>query len=193
MDWVQHPWTEAAPWAHWSTVVAGASGELAGAAPGGWFQGKLFTMSGGKEREDLQDPHRRQMGAVRRLWSSDVEGRKRWCVELGGRAIRARMERADVRIGTVVWRRCSRAAFIGRGMTGGGRSRSNRRRLSGASMVKPFPVGEETGRGNRESGRGTEQQRRFVLPWERKGCCMGERSWRWRPVGLPEEEDGRAH
>jgi hypothetical protein len=173
--------------------VAGASGELTGAAPGGWFRGRLFTVSGGKEREDLRDPHRSQMGAVRRLWSSDVEGRRRWCVELGGRAIRAWMERVDARSRTVVWRRCSRAAFIGRGTTGGGRSRINRRRLGGASMAKPFRVGEEMGRGNRESGRGTEQRHRFVLPRERKGCCTGERS-RWRhPVGLPEEEDSRAH
>jgi hypothetical protein len=64
-----------------------------------------------------------------------------------------RMERADARIGTVMWRRCSRAAFIGWGMTEGGRSSSNRRRLGGASMAKPFRVGEEMGRGNRESGR----------------------------------------
>jgi hypothetical protein len=70
-------------------------------------------VSGGKEREDLRDPHRRQIGVVRRLWSSDVEGWRRRCVELGGRAIRARMERVDARTGTVVWRRCSRAAFIG--------------------------------------------------------------------------------
>jgi hypothetical protein len=74
-------------------------------------------------------------------------------VELGGRAIQAWMERVDARTGTVVWRRCSRAAFIGRGTTGGGRSRSNRRWLGGASMAKPFWVGEEMGRGNRESGR----------------------------------------
>jgi hypothetical protein len=96
------------------------------------------------------------------------------------------------RTGTVVWRRCSRVAFMGRGTTEGGRSRSNRRRLGGASMAKPFRVGEEMGRGNRESGRGTEQRRRFVLPWEKKGCYTGERSRRWRPVGLPEEEDSRA-
>jgi hypothetical protein len=74
-------------------------------------------------------------------------------VELGWRAIRVRMERADVRTGTVVWRRCSRVAFIGRGTIGGGRSKNNRRRLGGASMAEPFRVGEEMGRGNRESGR----------------------------------------
>jgi hypothetical protein len=74
-------------------------------------------------------------------------------VELGGRAIRVRMERADARTGTVVWRRCSRVAFIGRGTTGAGWSRSNRQRLGGASMAKLFLVGEEMGRGNRESGR----------------------------------------
>jgi hypothetical protein len=74
-------------------------------------------------------------------------------VELGGRAIRVRMERADARTGNVVWRKCSRAAFIGRGTTGGRRSRSNWQRLGGASMVKPFQVGEKMGRGNRESRR----------------------------------------
>jgi hypothetical protein len=74
-------------------------------------------------------------------------------VELGGRAIRVRMERADARTGTVVWRRCSRAAFIGWGTTGGGWSRNNQRRLGGASMAKPFRVGEKMGRGNRELGR----------------------------------------
>jgi hypothetical protein len=109
------------------------------------------------------------------LWSSDVEGRRRRCVELGGSAIRAWMERVDARTGTVVWRRCSRAAFIGRGTIGGGRSRSNRRRLSGTSMAKPFRLGEEIGRGNRESGRRTKQRRRFVLPRERKGCCTGDK------------------
>jgi hypothetical protein len=64
-----------------------------------------------------------------------------------------RMERVDARTGTVVWRRCSRAAFIGRGTTRGGQSRNNRRRLGGASMAKLFRVGEEMGRGNRELGR----------------------------------------
>jgi hypothetical protein len=64
-----------------------------------------------------------------------------------------RMERADARTGNVVWRQCSRAAFIGRGTTGGGRSRSNWQWLGGASMAKPFRVGEKMGRGNRESGR----------------------------------------
>jgi hypothetical protein len=96
-------------------------------------------------------------------------------MELGGSAIRARMERVDARTRTVVWRRCSRAAFIGRGTIGGGRSRSNRWRLGGTSLAKPFRVGEEIGRGNRESGRRTEQRCRFVLPWERKGCCTGDK------------------
>jgi hypothetical protein len=40
----------------------------------------------------------------------------RWAMtELDGRAIRARVERADARNGKVVWRRCSRVPFIGRG------------------------------------------------------------------------------
>jgi hypothetical protein len=40
----------------------------------------------------------------------------RWAmIELDGRAIRAWVERADARNGKVVWRRCSRVPFIGRG------------------------------------------------------------------------------
>jgi hypothetical protein len=76
-------------------------------------------------------------------------------MELGGRATRARVERIDARAGSVVWRRCSRAAFIGRGTTGGGRSRSNRRRLGGASMAKPFQVGRKWGGETGSRGRGT--------------------------------------
>jgi hypothetical protein len=64
-------------------------------------------------------------------------------VELGGRATRARVERIDARAGTVVRRWCSRMAFIGWGTTGGERSRSNRRRLGGTSMAKPFWVGRK--------------------------------------------------
>jgi hypothetical protein len=76
-------------------------------------------------------------------------------MELDGRATRARVERIDVRAGAVVWRRCSRVAFIGRGMTEGGRSRSNRRRLGGASMTKPFRVVRKWGGETGSRGRGT--------------------------------------
>jgi hypothetical protein len=76
-------------------------------------------------------------------------------VELGGRATRARVERIDARAGSVVWRRCSRTAFIGRGTTGGGRSRSNWRRLGGTSMAKPFRVGRKWGGETGSQGRGT--------------------------------------
>jgi hypothetical protein len=40
--------------------------------------------------------------------------------ELDGRAIWVRVERADARNGKVVWRRCSRVPFIGRGRRKGG-------------------------------------------------------------------------
>jgi hypothetical protein len=119
---------------------------------------------GAKGRGDLRDPHRRQMGAVRRRWCPNVDEWRRRCVE-----------RIDARAGTVVWRRCSRTAFIGRGTIGGGRSRSNRRQLGGTSMAKPFRVGRKWGGGGGGSARGR---------WRR---------WRRQPVGLPEEEDGRAH
>jgi hypothetical protein len=49
-------------------------------------------------------------------------------MELGGRAIRVQMERADVRAGTVVWRRCSRVAFIGRGWLAGAMEERSQRR-----------------------------------------------------------------
>jgi hypothetical protein len=76
-------------------------------------------------------------------------------LELGGRATRAWMERIDARAGTMVWRRWSRTAFIGRGTTGGGWSRSNRRRLGGTSMVKPFRMGRKWGGKTGSRGRGT--------------------------------------
>jgi hypothetical protein len=49
-------------------------------------------------------------------------------VELGGRATQARVERIDVRAWTVVWTRCSRAAFIGRGRLAGATEERSRRR-----------------------------------------------------------------
>jgi hypothetical protein len=111
--------------------------------------------AGEKWRGDLRDPHRRQMGAVRRRWCLDIDEWRRRCVELGGRATRARVERINVRAGTVVWRRCSRTAFLGRGTTRGGRSRSNQRRLNGTSMAKPFRVGRKWGGEMGNRGRGT--------------------------------------
>jgi hypothetical protein len=45
----------------------------------------------------------------------------RWAMtELGGKAIRAWVEQADARNGKVLWRRCSRVPFIGRGQRKGG-------------------------------------------------------------------------
>jgi hypothetical protein len=52
--------------------MAGVSGELAGVAPGGRFRWIFFTVSGGKGGGGLQDPHRRQMGAVRRRWGAEL-------------------------------------------------------------------------------------------------------------------------
>jgi hypothetical protein len=87
-------------------------------------------------------------------------------VELSGRATRAQVERIDARAGTVVWRRCSRTAFIGRGMTGGGRSRSNWWRLSGTSMAKPFRVGRKWGGETGSQGRGTATPIHFAAEEE---------------------------
>jgi hypothetical protein len=172
--------------------VAGVSGGLTGVAPGGRFRGNFFTVSGGKGRGDLRDPHRRQMGVVRRRWCPDVDEWRRRCVELGGRATRAWVERIDARARTVVWRRCSRAAFIGRGPEAGGRG------VTGGGSVElqwrsRFGWG---GNGEAKRGvRGEEQRRRFILLRERRGRRGGRSArMRWRrrrPVGLPEEEDGR--
>jgi hypothetical protein len=52
--------------------------------------------------------------------------------ELDGSAIRVRMERTDVRNGKVVWRRCSRVAFIGRERRKGGGQGVIRQQLGGA-------------------------------------------------------------
>jgi hypothetical protein len=95
------------------------SGELTGVAPGGRFRGIFFTVSGGKRGGGLRDPHRRQMGAVRRWWCPDIDEWRWRCMELNGRATRAQMERTDARAGSVVWRQCSRVAFIGRGRLAG--------------------------------------------------------------------------
>jgi hypothetical protein len=72
-------------------------------------------------------------------------------VELGGRAVRVWMERADARAGTVVWRWCSRAAFIGRG------------RLAGATeeRIRRLPM---------------ELQWRRRFRWGRK---WGGETWSW--------------
>jgi hypothetical protein len=93
-------------------------------------------------------------------------------VKLDGRATRARVERIDARARTVVWRWCSRVAFIGRGTTGGGRSRSNRRRLGGASMAQPFRVGRKWGGDAGSRGRGTAVPIRFAVGEE------GSSGWR---------------
>jgi hypothetical protein len=121
---------------------------------------------GGKGRGDLRDPHRRQMGAVRRRWCPDVDEWRRRCVELGGRATRAWVERINARAGTVVCRRCSRTAFIGRGTTGGRQSRSNQRRLGGTSMAKPFRVGRKWGGEMGSQGRGTAAPIHFAAGGE---------------------------
>jgi hypothetical protein len=132
--------------------MAGVSGELSGVAPGGQFRGIFFTVSGGKGGGGLRDPHRRQMGAVRRRWCPDVDERRRRCVELGGRGTQVRMERTDARVGTVVWRRCSRAAFIGWGRLAGATEERSQRRWVLNSPVSTLIQGGES-MGHRASAR----------------------------------------
>jgi hypothetical protein len=153
-----------------------AAERLAGVRARGRSGERKLADGGGKGRGDLQDHHRRQMGAVRRRWCPDVNEWRRRCVELSGNATRARVERIDARAGTMVWRRCSRMAFIGRGMTGGERPRSNRRRLGGTSMAKPFRVGRKWGGEMGSQGRGTAAPIRFAVGEEGS-------SGRWESAG----------
>jgi hypothetical protein len=72
------------------------------------------------------------VGAEAAWFGRATARQKRWWTELGGRAIRVRMEQADARNGKVVWRRCSRVPFIGWGRRKGGGQGVIRRRLGGA-------------------------------------------------------------
>jgi hypothetical protein len=65
-------------------------------------------------------------------------------VELDGRATRERMERTEVRAETVVWRRCSRAAFIGRGRLAEATEKWSRRRWVLNSPVSTLIRGGES-------------------------------------------------
>jgi hypothetical protein len=58
-------------------------------------------------------------------------------------------------------------------MTGGGRSRSNQRRLGGTSMAKPFRVGRTWGGETGSRGRGTVTPIRFATGEE--GSASGRR------------------
>jgi hypothetical protein len=95
----------------------------------GRYKGRELTTEALRERGE---PHRnvggRRGGAV---WPGDGETKRRR-TKLGGSAIRVGMERADARNGKMVWRRCSRAAFIGWGQWKGGGRGVIRRWLGGA-------------------------------------------------------------
>jgi hypothetical protein len=86
----------------------------------GRYEGWELTAEGPRERGYRGEPYR-DVGGCRgdAVWPGDGEIKRRR-TELGGSAIRVRMERANVRNGKVVWRRCSRAAFIRRGRRKGG-------------------------------------------------------------------------
>jgi hypothetical protein len=98
----------------------------------GRYEGRELTTEAPRERGDRGEPHRdvggRWGGTV---WPGDCETKWRR-TKLGGSAVRVRMERADARNGKVVWRRCSRVAFIGRGQRKGGGRGVIRRWLGGA-------------------------------------------------------------
>jgi hypothetical protein len=76
----------------------------------------------------------------------------------------------------VVWRRFSRMAFIGWGTAGGGWLSSNRWRLGGTSMAKPFRVGRKWGGETGSQGRGTAAPIHIVVGEEGS-------SGRWEHAG----------
>jgi hypothetical protein len=84
----------------------------------GRYEGRELAAKALRERGE---PHRGVGGRRGAVWPGDGETKRRR-TKLGGSAIRVGMERADARNGKMVWRRCSRAAFIGWGQwKGGGR------------------------------------------------------------------------
>jgi hypothetical protein len=85
-----------------------------------------------KERGDRGEPHHGVGGHQGGTVCPGKGETKRRQTELDGSAIRVRMERANVRNGKVVWRRCSRVAFIGRGRRKGGGQGVIRQWLGGA-------------------------------------------------------------
>jgi hypothetical protein len=92
-----------------------AAERLTGVWPCGHSSGWELTKSWGKGRGAPGGCHRGWRGA----WTTGGEpatvGNKWVKTELDGRVILVQMERADARNGNVVWRRCSRVPFIGRG------------------------------------------------------------------------------
>jgi hypothetical protein len=119
-------------------------------------------------------------------------------VELGGRATRAWMEQTDARAGTVVWRQCCRAAFIGRGrLAGATEERSRRRWVLNSSVSTLIRGGESMGRrgsageGRRPSGvsiqlhpsaGGGQTASRGAVATDRTGG--GGSGGRWKTAGL---------
>jgi hypothetical protein len=102
-------------------------------------------------------------------------------VELGGRATRARMERTNARAGTVVWRRCSRAAFIGQGRLAGAMEERSQRRWVLNSPVSTLILGGES-MGCRASVGGGRTAAGGAAATDRTGG--GGSGGRWKTAGL---------
>jgi hypothetical protein len=116
------PWTTATVPVHESTMDSWR---------GGWRGspdlGRLATPADGSSLRRRANGEGSNMvltkgGAGR--WTAGGEpaimGNKWVMTELGGKAIRAWVEQAHARNGKVLWRRCSRVPFIGRGQRKGG-------------------------------------------------------------------------
>jgi hypothetical protein len=135
------PWTATPVGPRWTRCRDGAARCRYG--------GRELAAETPRERGDLGEPHR-GVGGCRggAVWPGNGETKRRR-TELGGRAIWVRMERADARNGKVVWRRCSRVPFIGRGrLTGAAEERKRRRpvEFNGAAVLSIASA--PSGRGN---------------------------------------------
>jgi hypothetical protein len=112
-------------------------------------------------------------------------------VELGGRAIRVQMGRADAWAGTVVWRWCSRVAFIGRGRLAGATEERSRQRPVELQWQRCFGWGRKWG--GETGSRGDERAVAPIHFATRGEGVLHEGGEPAVPFGLSEEEDGRAH
>jgi hypothetical protein len=153
------------------------------------YRGRELATETPRERGDRGEPHRgvggRRGGAV---WPGDGET-KRWRTELGGRAIWVRMEQANARNGKVMWRRCSRVTFIGRGRLAGATEERSRRRpmeFNGAVVLSL----ESTPRGRGNGGAAPLRKgkwRRHGLGREGGAQCDGSRPDGRRRLGRSRE------
>jgi hypothetical protein len=157
----------------------------------GRYGGRELSAETPRERGDQGEPHH-GVGGCRggAVWPGDGETKRRR-TELDGRAIWVRMERADARNGKVVWRRCSRVPFIGRGRLAGAAEERSRWRpveFNGAEVLSL----ESAPRGRGNGGAAPLRKGK----WRRRGLGRGggarhddSRPDGQRRLGRPREGD----